>query len=659
MHAPSAMPLPSESPSAAEKADTIHNQAPFAFWSVMRMVVAVIGAALVWFKVYEPVPQVSVIGLAALVFAGWPIFREAFENLLARRMTMELSMTIAIVAAAAIAEVFTALVVTLFVIVAEELEHLTVAKGRVAIRELVDFIPPEARVRRDGEIMVLALDQIVPGDHVLVSPGEKVPVDGAVVDGHSYVDQSRITGESMPAEKKAGTPVFAGSINQFGALEIIVERVGADTSYGRIIQAVEAAEQTRAPAQKLADKLAGYLVYVALGAAVITWLLTRDMRDTISVIIVAGACGIAAGTPLAILGGIGRAARQGSIIKGGIHLETLGHVDTVVLDKTGTLTKGEPAVQAVLCADGFDEPEVLRLAATAELHSEHPLARAIVAHATSQGLTVTEPDEFTYTVARGITAKLAGATVLVGNKALLADQGITVPESTAPVIGSQILVAIDGRYAGTIVVSDTIRPEARAALSALHALKIRTILLTGDLQSVAGQVGAELGIDTVVGNLMPEDKLAYVKSLVSEGCIVAMVGDGVNDAPALTAASLGIAMGSGTDIAKESADVILIGNDLAKLVETLRIARKTRRIIWQNFAGTLGVDAIGIGLAAFGFLNPLLAAFIHVGSELAFILNSARLLALDGGKSQTGKLQTSMTLPIAGTQETSNARTAS
>jgi len=609
--------------------ESVHDHAPFEPMAIARILAAIAGAAAVWFRLWEPLPQVSVIGLAALLFAGWPIFSEAVENLLARRMTMELSMTIAIVAAAAINEWFTALVVALFVLVAEELEHLTLAQGRVAIRDLVDFIPPEARVRRNGVVSTLTLDQVVLGDHVLVSPGEKVPVDGVVVEGHSYVDQSRITGESMPAEKHGGGQVYAGSINQMGALEIAVERVGRDTSYGRIIQAVEAAEQTRAPVQRLADRMAGYLVYVALAAALLTYLITRNIRDTISVVIVAGACGIAAGTPLAILGGIGRAARLGSIIKGGVHLETLGRVRTVVLDKTGTLTKGEPAVQGITLGEGISEDELLRLSAAAEFHSEHPLARAVVAEATRRGLNVPEPEQFSYTMGRGIAATVEGHTVLVGNRKLLVENGVDSPEREPTPIGSDIVIAVDGRYAGDILVADQIRPEAKAALAALHDLGIRSVLLTGDTRLVAQAVGRELGIDEVISDMLPEDKLARIKALVEKGECVAMVGDGVNDAPALSAASLGIAMGSGTDIAKESADVVLIGNDLGKLVETLKIARKTRGIIWQNFYGTLGIDALGMALAAAGFLNPLIAAFIHVGSELAFILNSARLLALN------------------------------
>lgn len=624
----------SQTPSCCESShQTVHDHAPFETMAIARILVAVLGAAVVWFRLWEPLPQVSVIGLAALLFAGWPMFSEAVENLLARRMTMELSMTIAILAAAGIAEWFTALVVALFVLVAEELEHLTLAQGRVAIRDLVDFIPPEARVRRNGGVSTLTLDQVRVGDHVLVSPGEKVPVDGVVVEGHSYVDQSRITGESMPAEKHVGGQVYAGSINQMGALEIAVERVGRDTSYGRIIQAVEAAEQTRAPVQRLADRMAGYLVYVALAAAVLTYLITRNIRDTISVVIVAGACGIAAGTPLAILGGIGRAARLGSIIKGGVHLETLGRVRTVVLDKTGTLTLGEPAVQGITLGEGFSEDELLRLSAAAEFHSEHPLARAVVAEATRRGLDVPEPETFSYTMGRGIAAQVEGRTVLVGNRKLLVAHGVASPEREPTPVGSDIVIAIDGRYAGDILVADQIRPEAKGALASLHDLGIRSVLLTGDTRLVAQAVGRELSIDEVISDMLPEDKLARIKALVEQGECVAMVGDGVNDAPALSAASLGIAMGSGTDIAKESADVVLIGNDLGKLVETLKIARKTRRIIWQNFYGTLGIDALGMALAAAGYLNPLIAAFIHVGSELAFILNSARLLALNSAPS--------------------------
>ena len=600
----------------------------FEWTDLARIAFVAVAAVAVWFGLWEPIHQVSVIGVIGLLIGGWPILGEAFENILARRMTMELSMTIAIVAAAAIGEFFTALVITLFVLIAEVLEGLTVSRGRRAICDLLDFLPCTVSVRRAAGVCEIDVDELQTGDAVLVNPGGRVPVDGIVLSGHSYLDQSRITGESMPVEKTTGASVYAGSINQSGAIEIRVERVGRDTSFGKIIEAVELAEKSRAPVQRLADRLAGYLVYFALGAAALTFLFTRDIRSTISVIIVAGACGIAAGTPLAILGGIGRAARLGAIIKGGLYLETLGRVDTVILDKTGTLTFGKPEVQAVVPAEGVSQNDVLDTAAIAELRSEHPLGKAIVAYAQATGRTVPEPEHFDYTPGRGIVARSVGAVLLVGNQALMNEHGVAVPAalSVGMEAASEILVARDRHLLGGIVVADTIRPEARSAVAALARLRMRTILLTGDTQTVAGAVAGTLGITEVAADLLPEDKLARVKDLVAQGRVVAMLGDGVNDAPALTEANVGVAMGSGTDVARESADIVLLGNDLARFVDTVRIARWTRRIIWQNFAGTITVDTIGIVLAGLGFLNPLLAAFIHVASELVFILNSARLL---------------------------------
>jgi Cd2+/Zn2+-exporting ATPase/Cu+-exporting ATPase len=483
-------------------------------------------------------------------------------------------------------------------------------------------------VRRAGSIRSVAAETLKVGDAVLVAPGGRIPVDGIVLDGHSFVDESRITGESMPAEKTSGARVFAGSINQSGALEIGAERIGRDTSYGKIIEAVERAEKSRAPVQRLADRMAGYLVYFALGAAALTFLITRDMRSTISVIIVAGACGIAAGTPLAILGAIGRAARLGAIVKGGVHLETLGRVDTVVLDKTGTLTLGKPDVQQIMPAEGISADALLAAAATAELRSEHPLGKAVVAYARKQRCDIAEPSSFAYTPGRGILARVDDHIILVGSRLWLADNGVDVQGSTGSEAeaGAEIFVAQDRRLLGSIVVADTIRPEARRAIAALHGMNIKTILLSGDTRRVASSVAAKLGIEEIEAELLPDQKLLRVRKLVAQNRVVAMVGDGINDAPALAEASVGIAMGSGTDVAQESADVVLLGNDLARLAETLAVARRTRGIIWQNFAGTLIVDALGIGLAATGVLGPLLAAFIHVSSELVFILNSARLL---------------------------------
>src|ERR1700694_3657958 len=331
---------------------------------MLRIALVAVAAASVWWRVWEPLPAISLIGVAGLLIGGWPIFKEALENLFAKRMTMELSMSIAIIAAAAISEFFTALVITLFVLIAEVLEGMTVSRGRRAIRDLLDFLPRAVSVRRGGAVSEVETDALAVGDAVLVNPGGRIPVDGTVIAGHSFVDQARITGESMPIEKTAGTSVFAGSINQSGALEIRAERIGRDTSYGKIIEAVEQAERSRAPVQRLADRMAGYLVYFALGAAVLTYLLTRDIRSTISVVIVAGACGIAGGSPLAVFGAIGRAARGGAIIKGGLFLEQLGRVNTVVLDKTGTLTYGQPEVRTLVPAQGVDAAPLLDTAAS-------------------------------------------------------------------------------------------------------------------------------------------------------------------------------------------------------------------------------------------------------------------------------------------------------
>jgi Cd2+/Zn2+-exporting ATPase/Cu+-exporting ATPase len=613
---------------ASSKALTVEHEVVFSRVEAARIIVVAMAAAAVWFHLWEPLRGVSVIGILGVVIGAWPIFKEAVENAAARRMTMELSMSIAIVAAAGLAQYFTALIIILFVLAAEVLERMTVSRGRLAIRDLMDFLPRSVTVRDARGVHEVPADTLRVGDAVLVNPGGLVPVDGVVIAGHSFVDQARITGESMPVEKVTNAVVYAGTINQAGALEIRAGRIGRDTSYGRIIEAVEQAERSRAPVQQLADRLAGYLVYFALAAAVVTFAVTRDARSTISVIIVAGACGIAAGTPLAILGGIGRAAQLGAIIKGGLYLETLGRVDTVVLDKTGTLTFGRTEVQAVIPAPGVSEGELLDAAASAEMRSEHPLGKAIVDLARARQRPVREPERFDSMPGRGIAAMVNGATVLVGNRGLLSERGIEVPRDVGAGAdtAAEVFVVREGRLLGAIAIADTVRPEARRAIAALNGMGIRSILLTGDTRQVAAGVGRAIGIGEVESELLPEMKLARIERLVASGRTVAMVGDGVNDAPALAQASVGVAMGSGTDVARESANVVLLGNDLVKFTETLGIARWTRRIIWWNFAGTLTVDAVGIALASVGLLSPTLAAFIHVTSELAFILNSARLL---------------------------------
>jgi heavy metal translocating P-type ATPase len=592
-----------------------------------RIAIVAIACAAVWFRVWEPFPKVSVIGLVAALIGMFPILEEAVEALIERRMTMELSMTIAIGAALAIGQFFTGLVIILFVLIAEVLEGMTVGRGRRAIKDLLDFLPRNATVRRQGSSREISASEIRAGDIVVVKPGSRIPVDGEVIAGNSFVDQSTITGESLPVEKVAGTHVYAGTINQSGSLEIRTTGIGRDTAFGKIINAVEEAEKSRAPIQRTADRLAGYLVYFALGCAALTFLITRDLRSTISVIIVAGACGIAAGTPLAILGGIGRAARAGAIIKGGLYLEMLSGVDTVVLDKTGTLTYGNPEVTGIEAAAGITADRVLEAAAIAERLSEHPLAKAVLRKASEAALPVVEPTSFTYLPGKGLICSFDSEEIVVGNRNLLAEQALELDGfGSNSNHSSEILIARGGRLLGAIHIADKLRPEAKTAVAELKQMGLRVVLLTGDVKSIAQSIGADLGIEEVEAELLPEQKVERIKALISAGRKVVMVGDGINDAPALMQAHVGVAMGSGTDVARESAQIMLIGNDLVKFVETLKIARRCHRIIMANFTGTLLVDGVGVGLAAFGFLNPLLAAFIHVTSELAFILNSARLL---------------------------------
>ena len=610
--------------------------------------IAFVGLAIIatWLRLWQPLPHFDIVGFAAVLIGGYPIFHEALADLVSRRMTMELSMTIALISALAVGEVFTALVIVFFVLIAEVLEELTVGRGRRAIQDLLNLLPQQVEMRHPDGVQSASLSELRIGDVVLVRPGGRVPVDGVVVGGHSFIDQATITGESMPVEKIPGTRVYAGTVNQSGVLEIQTETVGGDTAFGKIIEAVEQAERSRAPVQKTADRLAGYLVYFALTCAAFTFILTHNARSTISVVIVAGACGIAAGTPLAILGAIGRAANHGTIVMGGLYMETLSKVDTVVLDKTGTLTLGNPEVVSIDPSPGVGRERLLQVAASAERYSEHPLARAILTAVNGAALGLVNPEGFSYTPGKGITCRVDGEYTVVGTRAFLLEQGI---KASAPPVdhdsSSEILIAQGGVHLGNLRIADVLRPEAVEAVRALRQMSIRTVLLTGDAASIGRAIGYQLRVDEVEAELLPQQKLDRVRKLRSAGKTVAMVGDGINDAPALMEADVGIAMGSGTEIARESANVLLLGNDLLKVVEVIRIARRCHRIIMTNFAGTLSVDAAGVALAAFGFLNPVLAALIHVTSEMVFILNSARLLSRASKKPRPASSRDGVAIP--------------
>jgi Cd2+/Zn2+-exporting ATPase/Cu+-exporting ATPase len=434
----------------------------------------------------------------------------------------------------------------------------------------------------------------------------------------------------LPIEKTEQSKVFAGTINKNGVLEVSVERVGRDTTFGKIIQVVEEAEKSKAPVQRIADRLAAGLVYFALGAAILTFLVTRNLTATIAVIIVAGACGVAAGTPLAILAGIGSAARRGIIVKGGLYLEKLADIDTIVLDKTGTLTMGVPEVTGIRVADGATENEVLENAAIAEQHSEHPIGEAVIRKARLAKVALRDYSDLQYIPGKGVTCLDRGSKIVVGTRTLLEENGIDVNGATSLMSETKpgetlVYVGRETEILGALTIADQLRREAVQAVDQLKKQGYRTVLLSGDSSEAASAIGTQLGVHEAIGNLLPEQKLEKVRQLLQQGRKVAMVGDGVNDAPALAEATVGIAMGGGTDVALETADITLMTSDLSRLVEVLNIAKRCYRVIKFNFWGTIAVDTLGIVLAFFGLLAPIIAALIHVGSELAFILNSARL----------------------------------
>ena len=601
----------------------------------LGIMAAIVAASLTGW--WQPFMSRDWLALTGTVIGGFPIYKEAWENLLKRRMTMELSMTIALLSALAIGQFFTAIVIAFFVLFAELLEGYTVGGGRRAIEKLINALPRQVTVRRNGQESELNAEELAAGEVIVIRPGERIPVDGTVVKGNSYVDQSSITGESLPIEKTEQSRVFAGTINKNGVLEVSVERVGRDTTFGKIIQVVEEAEKMKAPVQRIADRLAAGLVYFALAAAVLTFIVTRNLTSTIAVIIVAGACGVAAGTPLAILAGIGNAARRAIIIKGGLYLEKLAEIDTIVLDKTGTLTMGIPEVTGIRSVDDLTKGHVLETAAIAEQHSEHPLGQAIVRKARSANIALREYSKLEYYPGKGLICFDSGSKILVGTRTLLEENGISFDRERADPFESRakpgetlVYVGLDSKFLGLLTLADKLRDEAIAAVAELKRKGYHTLLLSGDSKEAASAIGDRLGVDEAIGGLLPEEKLGRVRELIQKGHKVAMVGDGINDAPALAEATVGIAMGGGTDVALETADITLMTSNLSRLVEVLGIAKRCYGVIMFNFWGTIIVDTAGIILAFFGLLAPIVAALIHVGSELTFILNSARLFHKQG-----------------------------
>lgn len=573
--------------------------------------------------------------ILAIVVGGFPIFKSAFQGLRARQINADLLMTVAISGAAALGEFISAALIVFFMNIAHFLEQLTTEKSRAAIRELVALTPKIARVQRNGNEIEIPVEQLHVHDVMIVRPGERLAADGIVVNGASAVDQSPITGEAMPVEKRMGDSVFAGSVNQRGVLHIQVTRIGRESMLGKIIRLVEEAEATKAPVQKFADRYSAIYLPVVIAVSLLTYLITRNPTHAIAVLVVACPCAIALATPLAVVASVGFAARQGILIKGGLYLETLAKVDTLVMDKTGTLTFGKPKVTDIqVSSSQFQVEDILRLAATAEKYSEHPLAAAILHEADARGITIDAPTSFEVIAGQGVVARLNGNQILFGNRRLMEERGIET-ESALVARADELeragktvmFLSNNHRVAGLIAVADVVRDQVPNALKQIRASGIRRlILLTGDNARVASALAQQLQVE-YHAEMLPENKIEFVRNLQWGGHRVAMIGDGINDAPALAQADVGIAMGvAGTDVALEAAHIALMTDDWNQIPIALALARRTFRTIQQNITFGLLFNIAGLSLASFGVLTPVMAAAAQSLPDVAVFINSSKLL---------------------------------
>ena len=610
-----------------------------------------------------------------VLWCGWPFFERGWTSLRTRRLNMFtliamgvgvawLYSVVAVVAPTLFPPAFlkadgsapvyfeAAAVITVLVLVGQILELRAREQTSGAIRALLDLTPKTARrIRADGVDEDVSLDQIAVGDRLRVRPGEKIPVDGELLEGRVAVDESMVTGESMPVTKDVGDRVVAGALNKTGSFIMRADKVGADTLLAQIVQMVAQAQRSRAPIQRLADTVSGWFVptviAIALLAAVVWGLVGPEPRlsyalvAAVSVLIIACPCALGLATPISIMVGVGRGAHAGVLIKNAEALERFEKVDTLVLDKTGTLTEGRPSVTAILPALGFVEADILRLSASLERGSEHPLADAIVRAAKDRDIPLTEAADFDSPVGRGVRGTIEGRQVALGNTRFLGELSIDVSalEPKAEALrhdgATAIFVAIDGKAAGVIGIADPIKATTPAAILALKAAGLRLVMMTGDNRTTAEAVARRLGIDEVQAEVLPQDKASVVQQLRSQGRIVAMAGDGVNDAPALAAADVGVAMGAGSDVAIESAGVTLLGGDLQGIVRARHLSRAVMGNIRQNLVFAFGYNALGIPVAAgllypvFGWLlSPALAALAMALSSVSVIGNALRLRAV-------------------------------
>jgi P-type Cu+ transporter len=589
--------------------------------------VAVVGEWLGFFgALTKRVPWL--VGAAVVFIGGYPVFRAAIVAALKRRVTAHALMSLGALAALAVGEWATAAVVVFFMRAGDYAERFTTERARRAMKDLTALAPQMARVERDGVERDVLISQVHVGETAIVRPGETIPVDGEVIAGNATVDQATITGESMPVEAEPGAKVFATTLVRLGSLRVRTTHVGADSTFGRVIKMVEEAEFHRSDVQRIADKFSGYYLPVVTGIAAVTFLTRHDLMATVAVLVVACSCSFALATPIAMLASIGAAAKRGLLIKGGKYLELLARADVLLIDKTGTLTLGRPEVTDIVALNGVSEEEVLSLVATAERYSEHPLAEAVRTAARGRGLIPDAPEQFEAIPGIGVRAQINGNLVEVGNRrmvpAAVSFDGVGALERQGKTL---LYVMRDAAPVGVIAAADTLRAEVPAALAAVLALGVKQVeLLTGDNEQTASNLGEVLGVQ-YRANLLPEDKLTVVKDYQAKGHTVIMVGDGVNDAPALAQADIGIAMGvAGSDVAIETAHIGLMRDDWMLVPEVLRIARRTMAVVKLNIGFTAAYNLTGLSLAALGFLPPVLAAAAQSLPDLGILGNSSRLL---------------------------------
>lgn len=575
------------------------------------------------------------IAWVAILLCGLPIVLEAIIGLVtAFDIKADVLVSLALMASVCIGEDFAAGEVAFIMQLGGLLEELTVAKARAGIEKLVHLTPQTARVLKDGAERVIPAEQVQVGDVIRVLPGEGVPVDGVILSGQTSINQAVMTGESLPVDKTVGDEVSSGTVNQFGAFEMRATKVGEDSSIQRMIRLVQSADAGKAKIVGIADRWATWIVVIALSAAAVTWFVTGEIIRAVTILVVFCPCALVLATPTAIMAAIGNATKHGFLVREGDALERLARVKVIAFDKTGTLTYGTPEVVAVKSgSDAYSESELYRLAASAERLSEHPLGKAIVAsYQQKESGMLAETEQFEMVPGRGVCAQVEGKQLLAGNLPLLRDHGVTVPtllEAEAYVKqGCTVTyLAVDGAFAGYIVLSDTLRKESAGMIGQLSALDVQPVLLTGDNENAAGTIASQLGMGQVRANCLPEDKLRYIDEYQKSGQPVCMIGDGVNDAPALKKAEVGIAMGGvGSDIAVDAADIALVDDEVKELPHLVALAKRMMVTIKLNMTFSMTLNFVAIVLAMTGILNPVVGALVHNAGSVLVITNSALLL---------------------------------